>query len=90
MRELGQVGQRGGRCPIPGNIQGWVGQGSELPDLVKSVPAHHREVGLAELLFWFRLPPVTKSPRGRPSPPPVCGGEWKEAGRNWWVGIRAV
>jgi len=23
-------------------------------------------------------------------PPPACGGEWKERGRNWWVGIRAV
>jgi len=23
-------------------------------------------------------------------PPPRCGGEWKETGRNWWVGIRAV
>jgi len=23
-------------------------------------------------------------------PPPGCGGEWKERGRNWWVGIRAV
>jgi len=19
-----------------------------------------------------------------------CGGEWKEKGKNWWVGIRAV
>ena len=23
-------------------------------------------------------------------PPPGCGGEWKEKGKNWWVGIRAV
>jgi len=22
--------------------------------------------------------------------PLECGGEWKETGRNWWVGIRAV
>ena len=25
-----------------------------------------------------------------PLPPPRCGGEWEETGRNWWVGIRAV
>jgi len=29
---LSQVAQRGGRCPIPGNIQGQVGWGSEQPD----------------------------------------------------------
>jgi len=23
-----------------------------------------------------------------PSPPPGCGGEWKETGRNQWVRIR--
>ena len=39
---LEQVTQRGGRCPIPGNIQGQVGQGSEQPDLVEDVPAHCR------------------------------------------------
>jgi len=31
---LVQVAQRGGRWPIPGNIQGQVGQGSEQPALV--------------------------------------------------------
>ncbi|KAK4829983.1 hypothetical protein QYF61_008114 [Mycteria americana] len=35
---LVQVAQRGGRCPIPGNIQGQVGRGSEQPDLVEDVP----------------------------------------------------
>jgi len=25
-----------------------------------------------------------------PLPLPACRGEWKEKGRNWWVGIRAV
>jgi len=40
------------------------------------------------VLVWLR--PATKAPRGHPSPPPGCGGEWKETGRNWWVGIRAV
>ena len=36
---LEQVAQRGGRCPIPGNIVGQVGRGS---DLVEDVPAHCR------------------------------------------------
>jgi len=40
---------RGGRCPIPGNIQGWVGQGSEQPGLVKDVPVHCRGVEPADL-----------------------------------------
>ncbi|KAK4824114.1 hypothetical protein QYF61_010737 [Mycteria americana] len=35
-----QVTQRGGRCLIPGSIQGQVGRGSEQPDLVEDVPAH--------------------------------------------------
>jgi len=39
---LEQVAWRGGRCPIPGNIPGQVGQGSEQPDLVEDVPAHCR------------------------------------------------
>jgi len=43
---LAQVAQRGGRCPIPGHIQGQVGWGSEQPDLVEDVPAHGRGVGL--------------------------------------------
>ena len=31
-----------------------------------------------------------KSATRPPLPPPWCGGEWKETGRNRWVGIRAV
>jgi len=31
-----------------------------------------------------------KSTTRPPLPPPGCGGEWKERGRNWWVRIRAV
>jgi len=46
---LAQVAQRGGRCPIPGNIQGQVGQGSEQPGLVEDVPAHCRGFGLDDL-----------------------------------------
>ena len=44
-----QAAQRGGRCPITGNIPGQVGQGSEQPDLVEDVPAHGRGVGLDDL-----------------------------------------
>ena len=36
-------------CPIPGNIPGQVGRGSEQPDLVEDVPAHGRGVGLGDL-----------------------------------------
>jgi len=42
---LEQVAQRGSRCPIPGTIQGQVGQSSEKPDLVKDVPAYCRGIG---------------------------------------------
>jgi len=31
-----------------------------------------------------------KGPRGRSIPLPAPGGEWKEKGKNSWVGIRAV
>ncbi len=48
-RTLAQVAQRGGGCPIPGNIQGQVGRGSEQPDLVGDVPAPCRGVGLDDL-----------------------------------------
>ena len=41
-KTLEQVAQRGGRCPMAGNVQGQVGQGSEQPDLVEDVPAHCR------------------------------------------------
>ena len=44
-----RVAQRDGRCPIPGNIQGHVGQGSEQPDPGEDVPAHCRGVGLGGL-----------------------------------------
>jgi len=44
----------------------------------------------ANLMFWFRLLPATKAPRSRPSPRCSAEEKWKERGRNWWVGIRAV
>lgn len=34
---------------IPGNLQGWVGQGSEQPGLAEHVPAYCREAGLDDL-----------------------------------------
>jgi len=37
---LAWVAQRGGRCSIPGNIQGQAGWGFEQPGLVEDVPAH--------------------------------------------------
>jgi len=46
---VAQVAQRGSGDPIPRNIQGQVGQGSEQPDLVKDIPAHHSGVGLDDL-----------------------------------------
>lgn len=55
--KLAQVAQRGGRCPIPGNIQGQVGQGSEQPGLVKDAPAHCRQ---AVDYYLVKLSVVTK------------------------------
>jgi len=46
---LAQVAQRGGRCPIPVNIQGQDGWGSEQPGVVEDVPEHCRGVGLDNL-----------------------------------------
>ena len=36
-------------APVPGNIQGQIGRGSEQPDRVEGVPAHCREGGLDDL-----------------------------------------
>ena len=46
---LEPVAQRGGRYPIPGNIQGQVGQGSEQHDLDEDAPDHCRVIGLGDL-----------------------------------------
>ena len=46
---LEEVSQRGARWPIPGNVQGQVGRGSEQPDLVEDVPAYCRGGGLDDL-----------------------------------------
>jgi len=49
VKTLEQVAWRGGRCPIPGNIPGQVGRGSEQPGLVEDVPTHCRGVGADDL-----------------------------------------
>ena len=36
-------------CPIPGDIKGQVGRGSEQPDLAVGVPVYCRGVGLGDL-----------------------------------------
>jgi len=46
---LEQVAQTGSGGPIPRNIQGQVGRGSEQPGLVDNIPAHCRGVGLGYL-----------------------------------------
>jgi len=46
---LEQIAQRGSGGPIPGNVQGQAGQGSEQPGLVEDVPTHCRGVGLHDL-----------------------------------------
>jgi len=46
---LEHVAQRSSGGPIPGNIQGQVGRGSEQRGLVKDVPAYCRGVGLDDL-----------------------------------------
>jgi len=46
MRVVKHWNQRGSGGPIPGNIQGQVGQGSEQPGLAEDDPAHCRGVGL--------------------------------------------
>jgi len=44
-----QIAQRGSGVPVPGDIQGQAGRGSEQPGLVEDVPAYCRGVGLDDL-----------------------------------------
>ena len=46
---MAQVAQRGGGCPVPGDIQGQAGWGSEQPDLAAYVLFHCRGVKLDDL-----------------------------------------
>ncbi|KAJ7425192.1 homeobox-containing protein 1 [Willisornis vidua] len=43
-KPLARVAQKGGGCPILGNIQAQVGWGSEQPDVAEDVPAHGRSL----------------------------------------------
>ena len=52
---LEQIAQRSGGCPVPGDIQGQAGQGSEQPALVVALPVNCREVGLDDIKFPFQL-----------------------------------
>jgi len=42
-------------CPVPGDIQGQVGQGSEQPDLAIDVPVHCRELDQMTSISPFQL-----------------------------------
>ena len=46
---LAQFAQRGGGCPISGDIQVQAGWGSEQPDVAVGVPVHCRGVGLGDI-----------------------------------------
>jgi len=54
---LAQVAQRGGGCPIRGNVQGQVGWGSEQPDPAEDVPAHGRGLGWMDFKGPFQPKP---------------------------------
>jgi len=43
---MAQVAQRGGECPVRGDIQSQAGRGSEQPDVAAGIPVHCRGVGL--------------------------------------------
>ena len=51
---LGQVSQKGGGCPMFGDLQGQPAAGSKQSDLAVDVPVHFRGVGLNN--FWGFLP----------------------------------
>jgi len=53
------------------------------------LPLHGDVPGLANIVL-VSAAAGNKSATRPPLPPPACGGEWEERGRNWWVGIRAV
>jgi len=46
---LQYAAQRGGGCPIPGDIQGQAGWSSEQPDVAVDVPVHCRGFGLGNI-----------------------------------------
>jgi len=56
--------------------------------LLLSAETRRSEIG--ETIVSVSAAAGNKSATWPPLTPPACGGEWKERGRNWWVGIRAV
>jgi len=67
---LAKVAQRGGRCHLPGRVQGQVGWSSEQADLLEDVAAHGRGFGLDGLqrslptksFLWFYVPGARLDP----------------------------
>lgn len=66
---VARVAQRGGGCPVPGNVQGQPGWGSEQADLVEEVPTHGRGGG------WMAF-------TGPIQPKPVCNSLSRDAGEH--------
>jgi len=56
-KALAQVAQRSCGCPLPGSVQGQVGQGVEHPGLVVGVPACGRGLELDDLQGPFQPKP---------------------------------
>ena len=50
---LKKVAQRSFGCPIPGGVEGWVGQAAQGPLLVGGSPAHCRGLELDDLYGLF-------------------------------------
>ena len=46
---LAQVAQRGGGCPVPGDIQDQAGSGTEQSDVAVDAPVHCSGVRLGDL-----------------------------------------
>ena len=97
---LAQVARRGGRCPIPGNIPGQVGQGSAHPDPGEDVPARCRGSHQMASEGPFQPNPFCDSEirhkHRLPGSPVVMGGEnptpagsaWSRAGVGGSVRLR--
>lgn len=50
---LAQAAQRSCGCPIPGDVQGWLGVGPGQPELVSDNPVHGRGHGTGWSLTSF-------------------------------------
>jgi len=52
--------------------------------LCSALPLSLPHAWVPNLMLWFGC--RNKSATWLPLPQPGCGGEWKETGKNWWVG----